>query len=806
LATIQINLTCELQEAVKVRYLDGNLFSQDNQGNQINITVFDNGEPATLGGSVTANVLLSDGSTVPATGGTITGNVVSITLPAAAYAVPGLASIIVKLTADGVITTIAAVVANVYQSSTDTVIDPGTIIPSIQDLIDDIADAVATIPADYSTLWTTLAPAYSNTATYPVGQYVTYNGGLYRCTTQVTTAGDWSSNSGNFTAAVICTDLFDLKQSISPLSPFDLIYQRNYNKTTSNGITFTWDSVKGMWHAAAQQATGNGFVWMSGNRFKVQASHKYWLVFNVDGATDLWAQVYAYTQESGGSSSTIAEIQGGGYAQFETNADTVAIRVRLRGVSGSAYDVNANAYITEMQPNDLVYREALTTGSSLPSCDLNTVVQINKEFIMLSGATYTNKPAEMTSNAGYLICYRVSDSWTLQVLYEFNGYKCWKRGLRSGEYPSVEDWKLISTGEIINNNNTYVENTYNVTATPTITTDTNQYLASTGDDTDVTTSIQTMLVTYGVCRLGPGDFYVTGIDMPAGSAIYGCGFKSRIRLIGTQNTTGYAIKVNENCEVSNVQICGSDANGITLSSTIKDRHGILFEGHSADDPSQWSYTYHRTIISNCWIRNFHGSGIKCNNTGYNTNACLMVANVWIYYCNCGLYIPYFSEFNRFNGLHCNTCYFGCINNGGNNVFVNCNFSSNTNGFIMDNTDGNARNNSHGSVVGCVFDHSGNNEGIGIKLVGMTNGEVFSDCQVFYSDIIVENCSGIQFNNFNIGGESVDITIKDGTDGGVIVFNGCIFKAGSYTIDLTDANNKAKFINCFLRDGTPVSPT
>ena len=213
MATIQINLTCELQEAVKVRYLDGNLFSQDNQGNQINITVFDNGEPATLGGSVTANVLLSDGSTVPATGGTITGNVVSITLPAAAYAVPGLASIIVKMTASGVITTIAALVANVYQSSTDTVIDPGTIIPSVQDLIDDIETAVASIPADYSSLWTSLAPAFSSSTNYVAGQYVTYNGGLYRFSTAH--SGSWSSS--DVTTVNIGGELSDLKSASDAL-------------------------------------------------------------------------------------------------------------------------------------------------------------------------------------------------------------------------------------------------------------------------------------------------------------------------------------------------------------------------------------------------------------------------------------------------------------------------------------------------------------------------------------------------------------------------------------------------------------
>lgn len=158
MAVINTNLVCDLQKAVKVEYIDGVLFSQDNQANKINVTVLDGGEPATISGTVSANIIRSDGGTVAATGGSITGNVASITLPAAAYAVPGVVSIVVKLTVSGVITTIAAVVANMYRASTDTAIDPGTVMPSIQTLISQINAAVASIPADYSSLWTKLAP------------------------------------------------------------------------------------------------------------------------------------------------------------------------------------------------------------------------------------------------------------------------------------------------------------------------------------------------------------------------------------------------------------------------------------------------------------------------------------------------------------------------------------------------------------------------------------------------------------------------------------------------------------------------
>ena len=150
MAEVNINLKCDLQHAVKVQYLDGNLFSQDAAANIINIEVTDGGAPATIGGTVSANVIRPDGGTVAVTGGTISGNTVSITLPAACYALVGMITIVVKLSSDSVVTTLAAAVAYVYQSSTDTVVDPGTVISSIQDLIDAIDTAVASIPADYS--------------------------------------------------------------------------------------------------------------------------------------------------------------------------------------------------------------------------------------------------------------------------------------------------------------------------------------------------------------------------------------------------------------------------------------------------------------------------------------------------------------------------------------------------------------------------------------------------------------------------------------------------------------------------------
>ena len=194
----------DITKPVVVRYLDGNVFSQDSSANRIGVNLYENGEPYSITGTISANIIRSDGVTVPATG-SFASNHAWVNLPQAAYAVPGVISIIIKETNDGVITTLCAVVANVYQSSTDSVIDPGTILPSIQTLIDAINAAVESIPADYSNVLAAIAPTYSTSSSYKMGDYVWYSGGLYRCVSSIATGETW--NSGHWAGVSIGPDL-----------------------------------------------------------------------------------------------------------------------------------------------------------------------------------------------------------------------------------------------------------------------------------------------------------------------------------------------------------------------------------------------------------------------------------------------------------------------------------------------------------------------------------------------------------------------------------------------------------------------
>ena len=60
-----------------------------------------------------------------------------------------------------------------------------------------------------------IAPAYSASSTYAVGEYVMYNNALYRCTTAITTAEAWTA--AHWTAAQIGEDLTDCSRHLSDL-------------------------------------------------------------------------------------------------------------------------------------------------------------------------------------------------------------------------------------------------------------------------------------------------------------------------------------------------------------------------------------------------------------------------------------------------------------------------------------------------------------------------------------------------------------------------------------------------------------
>lgn len=79
-----------------------------------------------------------------------------------------------------------------------------------------VQNAVVTEALDGKADISDLAPAYSTSGTYAVGDYVTYTGNVYRCTTAITTAEAWTA--AHWTQIAIGDELSSTKADLSQLS------------------------------------------------------------------------------------------------------------------------------------------------------------------------------------------------------------------------------------------------------------------------------------------------------------------------------------------------------------------------------------------------------------------------------------------------------------------------------------------------------------------------------------------------------------------------------------------------------------
>lgn len=315
-------------------------------------------------------------------------------------------------------------------------------------------------------------------------------------------------------------------------------------------------------------------------------------------------------------------------------------------------------------------------------------------------------------------------------------------------------------------------------------------LFPTNDTTDRSADILASLNMNGSVKLSAGDYYVSGFAMPDHTRIEGCGDATRLILTGENSTR--IVDMGSYCTIRDVSFYGSLTQR-TPTETIGTKHGIKYEGRDI--------RLHG-VISGCRFYNFNGAGIYANNTGYGTSSGISISDCEFRYCDVGLYLKYLTEYHRVIGCSFTGCYYGCINNGGNNNFAGCGFNSNIVGFYIDNSTDQSANNAHGSCVGCNFNHSSSNTGEAIKIIGSSAGFAFSGLNIFYGKIVLEQSTRVIIDALNAGSDfEIDIT-----GGGLTIFNACSFRTGDDFVANITNNNRVKFVNCYDTNGNLVDPT
>ena len=309
------------------------------------------------------------------------------------------------------------------------------------------------------------------------------------------------------------------------------------------------------------------------------------------------------------------------------------------------------------------------------------------------------------------------------------------------------------------------------------------YLApSTGDRTS---DIENILSTYGICRLGKGDYTVGNITMPDGSVIVGEGDSTKIYF--DSSVTGSAITMGSRCTVRDITLYGADSD-LTLDGTIAERHGIQWTGETVENG----------IVSGCRVERFSGSGIYMHDTTTDIDQHLAVSDCLVRNCTVGVFIKANSEFHKISSCTIVKNYYGILNRGGNNNISNCGIDGNVIGIQIDADEG--TNGGHGAITGCSINHSGSNTGYGI-IIKDTGREIISNCNLYFSKVKLQSTDGNVITNCGFGNNAV-IEVAAGSNTKCNIIANCMFRTSSGAIVNTSGNTKV--LNCWNREGTAIT--
>ena len=107
----------------------------DEAGNRYGVRITKNGSPVSLSGaSCIGYFIRSDGGTL-VINGSVSGNEAYVNLPAAAYAKEGQFSLAIKVSGTGFADTMRIVDGTVVRTSTNTMLDPASEVPSLASLM-----------------------------------------------------------------------------------------------------------------------------------------------------------------------------------------------------------------------------------------------------------------------------------------------------------------------------------------------------------------------------------------------------------------------------------------------------------------------------------------------------------------------------------------------------------------------------------------------------------------------------------------------------------------------------------------------
>ena len=595
----------------------------------------------------------------------------------------------------------------------------------------------------------------------------------------------------NSAGAAVRGQISDLKSALIDLNSFDLL-RGNHTK-----ITYTANNTKWTWNGevCTVETTGQASASTVYDLYRDLNALPSWITAGKSYYIKYSASVVKFTIYKcvGGTLVTTPVLDTTNYDGLVTipsDATGIVIRFRLakNDVANENVSVTFANYETNQKLQSLIQaiKNPIMDKGSITGIysDVNNITDDSIYFVSTSGGQPT------ASNTPYYPCWiitigigGVNSNMSMQVVVPYNTTDVIQfRRKASGTW---SDWKR-SDGWL-----------------QPVDTDT----ADETGKTDMTGAIMSMLTDTGYCHLAEGIYYVSGsIDIPSGATLEGCGSGTIIRLLGNV-TSGYICRLKEYSTISNIRFSGGYSDGDISDGNIGGRKGVIFIGNrDGQDTGVTPSTTKCCQVSNCWFENLD-SGIYGYNSGGGLQEGMIVSDCYFTRCKAGINLDYWTEYCKFTNIVTFQCYYGCINNGGNNVFTACTFHG-VIGFLIDNSGGNKQNCGHGTLNGCTFNHIDNmnnpselGKGLAVKIIGIVSGFIIANCQLWYGRVHIESSKGIQITGCEFGGLGNSSYPAIETSGNDMVFiDNSLFQ----TTPSLSISSPIKITNCWTYSGAQVT--
>ena len=257
------------------------------------------------------------------------------------------------------------------------------------------------------------APAFSEVTSYAVGDYVTYNNVLYRCTT-AHTAGTWVA--GHFTQVTVGGDITAINSKIpSTASSTEKLAYVEYSPSTS--LYSTWEELLELLH---QKGAGywTGFIYI-----------EKWYIYTVRitvGTSEYWYGSFlakcAETEELVGAS----KIYGAGntwtVTHYVTESD-LAIKKKDISATGGATSFSATIPLSMAQRNKPFYLEVLSVGNNNAIKEMKYLVFVSSMNTNVTTKeiskddNFTNISITFNESTGYELSFSSTDTLYSTTVY-----------------------------------------------------------------------------------------------------------------------------------------------------------------------------------------------------------------------------------------------------------------------------------------------------------------------------------------------------------------------------------------------------